>query len=324
MPNQEQLAVLKRSVAEWNQWRSDHPDVVPDLSQARLFRENLTAANLSNCEFIDADLSEAKLVAAKLIDANLRGARLCNGDLMRAELTGTDLTGANLSYCRFIRTKVDKASFSNCYIYGISVWGLDGEPQDQLNLVITPDSEPILTVDYLEVAQFVYLILHNDKIRSAIQTIGSKAVLILGRFTTERKTVLEAICEEIRKLGFLPILFTFDPLTSQTTMETMSTLAHLSRFVIADLTDTKSIIGELERIVTSLPSLPVQPLLHASCELYGMADSILVREMVSPLLRYNNLNDLFGSLLERVVGPAETKAAEFETRLAEIRQNRTN
>jgi Pentapeptide repeats (8 copies) len=324
MPNSEQLALVKRPVAEWNQWRSDNPDVVPDLSRASLFRQNLTGANLSNCEFNNADLSEAKLVAAKLIGANLRGARLCNGDLMRADLTGADLTGANLSYCRFVRTKVEKASFSNCYIYGISVWGSDGEPQDELNLVITPDSEPILTVDYLDVAQFVYLILHNEKIRSVIQTIGRKAVLILGRFTTERKAVLEAIREEIRKLGYLPILFTFDPLTSQTTMETVSTLAHLSRFVIADLTDTKSIIGELERIVTSLPSLPVQPLLHASCELYGMADSILVREMVSPLLRYNNLNDLFGSLLERVVGPAETKAAEFETRLAEIRQNRTN
>ena len=35
--------------------------------------------------------------------------------------------------------------------------------------------------------------LHNQKIRDVIDTITSKAVLILGRFTDERKAVLDAL-----------------------------------------------------------------------------------------------------------------------------------
>jgi hypothetical protein len=34
--------------------------------------------------------------------------------------------------------------------------------------------------------------LHNDKLRRVIDTITSKVVLILGRFSTERKLVLDA------------------------------------------------------------------------------------------------------------------------------------
>jgi hypothetical protein len=46
--------------------------------------------------------------------------------------------------------------------------------------------------------------LHNEKIRDVIDTITSKAVLILGRFTQERKPVLEALREELRQRKYLP------------------------------------------------------------------------------------------------------------------------
>jgi hypothetical protein len=77
-------------------------------------------------------------------------------------------------------------------------------------LVITPEGEPDITVDNIEVAQFVYLLLYNQKIRAAIDAITSKAVLILGRFTQERKAVLDALRNELRKRDYLPILFDFD------------------------------------------------------------------------------------------------------------------
>lgn len=40
---------------------------------------------------------------------------------------------------------------------------------------------------------FIYLLLNNEEIRDAIDTIAKKAVLIIGRFTPERKFILEAI-----------------------------------------------------------------------------------------------------------------------------------
>jgi hypothetical protein len=62
-------------------------------------------------------------------------------------------------------------------------------------------------VDDLDVAQFIYLLLSNQRIKNVIDTITSKAVLILGRFTEERKKVLDAIREELRQRGYAPILF---------------------------------------------------------------------------------------------------------------------
>jgi hypothetical protein len=67
---------------------------------------------------------------------------------------------------------------------------------------------------------------------------------ILGRFTPDRKAVLDAIREELRGRGYVPILFDFDR-PNQTTDETISTLAGMARFVIADLTDAKSVLQEL-------------------------------------------------------------------------------
>ena len=49
----------------------------------------------------------------------------------------------------------------------------------QKNLIITPHGEPAITVDNLEVAQFIYLLLNNESVRRVIDTITSKVVLIL-------------------------------------------------------------------------------------------------------------------------------------------------
>src|SRR4029077_11573047 len=103
----------------------------------------------------------------------------------------------------------------------------------------------------------IYLLLNNQKIRQVIDTITSKVVLILGRFTEERKRVLDAIREELRKHDYIPVLFDFDKPATKDLHETITTLARMSRFVIADITDAKSIPQELVSIVEQLPSLPV-------------------------------------------------------------------
>jgi len=93
----------------------------------------------------------------------------------------------------------------------------------------------VIQVDNLEVAQFIYLLLNNERIRNVIDTITSKAVLILGRFTLERKAVLDAIREELRKHDYLPVLFDFEKPSNQDITKTVRTLAHTARFIIADM-----------------------------------------------------------------------------------------
>jgi hypothetical protein len=74
----------------------------------------------------------------------------------------------------------------------------------------------------------------------------------------------DAIRDALRQRGRSPVMFDFDKPRTQTTLETISTLAHMSRFVIADLTDAKSVLQELMAIVPTSPSVQVQPLLLAS------------------------------------------------------------
>jgi len=111
------------------------------------------------------------------------------------------------------------------------------------------------------VAQFVYLLLNNAKIRDVIDTVTAKAVLILGRFTDKRKQILDAIRDRLSGEDYVPIIFDFDKPSSRHLTETVSTLAHLCRFIIADVTDPKSIPQELMKIIPQLPSVPVQPIL---------------------------------------------------------------
>jgi hypothetical protein len=172
-------------------------------------------------------------------------------------------------------------------------------------LVITPENEPEITVDNIEVAQFIYLMLDNKKIRDVIDTITSKAVLILGRFTEERKAVLDALREELRKRNYLPILFDFEKPRSRTTVETITLLARMSRFVIADISDARSVLQELQAIVPDLPSVPVQPVIIATQEEPGMFDFFRQCPWFLKVHHYDSQQQLIADLGERVIGPAE-------------------
>jgi uncharacterized protein YjbI with pentapeptide repeats len=108
-------------------------------------------------------------------------------DLGRANLNRANLTGANLSVASLVEVNLVGADLTGCYVYGVSAWGLKLERARQQNLVITPKDEPTITVDNIEVAQLIYLMLHNEKIRDVTDVLASKAVLILGRFTGKRR-----------------------------------------------------------------------------------------------------------------------------------------
>jgi hypothetical protein len=179
------------------------------------------------------------------------------------------------------------------------------EGAKQQSLVVTPQGEAEITVDNIEVAQFIYLLLHNQKIRGVIDTT-SKAVLILGRFTADRKAVLDALREELRKHDYLPILFDFDVPATRDITETVSLLARMARFIIADLTDPSSIPKELEAIVPSL-AVPVQPLLEGASRHYAMFKDYWKYDWVLPVYRYEGLEPFLATLAEKVIGPAEAQ-----------------
>jgi len=288
MANEEHVAILKKGVAAWNEWRRENPDIRPNLSGANLRRAHLYGADLSGADLSRADLSEAGLSGADLSRADLSRA-----DLSEAPLVSADLTGANLTGSR---------------VYGVSVWRSKLEGAKQQNLVITRIDEPQITVDHIEVAQFIYVMLNNQKIRDVIDTITSKVVLILGRFTDERKAVLNALREELRKRNYLPVLFDFSVPATRDITETVSLLARMARFVVADITDAKSIPQELAVIVPDLPSVPVQPLLLEGSAEYGMFEHFKRYPWVLETYRYASSERLIAGLAEHVIDPAEDYA----------------
>jgi hypothetical protein len=329
------LKTLRQGVDAWNAWRKQHPEVQPDLSGADLSGADLSGADLSEADLVGADLSGAHLNRANLLEADLRRANLSGADLheaflggahlnranlsgaflgaaflgaadlSRAHLNRANLSGANLIYASLVGADITNAHLTGCRIYGVSAWGLKlSDETRQRNLIITTEDEPEITVDDIEVAQFVYLLLNNAKIRNVIDTITSKVVLILGRFTDERKAVLDALRDELRKRNYLPILFDFEKSTSRTTVETITLLARMARFVIADISDARSVLQELQAIVPDLPSVPIQPVIIASQEEPGMFDFYRRFPWFLPVHRYDTLAQLLTELSDRVIKPA--------------------
>jgi uncharacterized protein YjbI with pentapeptide repeats len=326
MANDEHVALLKQGVDAWNVWRNENPGINPDLGAADLsgadlngadlHGANLRGANLRGANLRGANLSEANLVHANFIDAylggaNLSGANLHGTDLHGANLSNADLRGADLERATLVNTILSGADLTDSHIYGISAWSLELEGTKQQNLVITQRDEPEITVDNIEVAQFVYLLLHNEKIRDVIDTITSKAVLILGRFTDERKAVLDALRGELRKRNYLPILFDFEKPINRDTDETITLLARMARFIIADISDAKAVLQELRGIVPDLPSVPVKPIILATQEEPGMFDFYRNRPSFLKVHRYTDQEQLLADLGNKVIRPAERKVLEL-------------
>jgi uncharacterized protein YjbI with pentapeptide repeats len=353
MVNQEQLDQLRRGAETWNQWRREHNDVQIDfggvhlegahlegahLEGAHLHHAHLRGAFLRGADLRGADLSDAHPEDVDLRDADLRGAfhrgatfigsnlhgvhlnsaNLIGANLSDANLEDADLRGVDLERAILVGTTLKRADLTGAAIYGISVWSVQLEDTIQSNLVITNalKNEPTVTVDNLEVAQFIYLLLNNPKIRDVIDTIAQKAVLILGRFTPERRVVLDALRDKLRQHDYLPIVFDFERPSSKDLTETVCILAHLSKFIILDLTDPSSAAHEAATIIPNTV-VPVQPLLvqdDARYE-YAMFRDLQQRHpWVLPTYRYQDANELLKSLQERVIAPAEQKVKELAQR----------
>ena len=302
-----------------------------DLREANLAGASLNDANLYEANLHKADLGFADLTFAYLSNANLTSARLWRADLTAAKLTGADLSAANLTmamlretdftganlyeailnYAILVDTNLRQANLTGCSVCGLSAWNVHLEGANQADLVITLPSEPTIMVDTLDVAQFVYLLLNNKQIHEVVTSITSNIVLILGRFTPERKPFLEAIRDELRERQYTPMLFNFVKPLSRDFSESLRTLSRMARFIIADLSLHKSISQELRAILPGTV-VSVQPLLNGTRRLYTMFPDFKQYSYVLPGYRYNGLADLQATLGEKVIKPAEEEAKELE------------
>ncbi len=321
MADEDTLKIIKEGVTVWNNWKQEHRHETIDLRGAKLAKVNLRKADLRDVDFSGADLTDSDLTGANFKRAVFRGAHL-NGailrsaDLVKTDFFGADLTNANLKYCQIVEANFEQAKLSNCKVYGISAWALEGTPKDQSNLLITASDEAAITVDDIQLGQFIYLLLKNEHVRNVIDTVTSKVVLILGRFTNERKEILDAIRMEVRRLKFAPIIFDFDKPASKDVTGTLETLARMAKFIIADITDPSSIPHELATLVPHLRTTPIQLLKLKGASTYSMFKDYLgaYKWLLEPY-EYEDEKSLI-SALSKVITPANDLAESYRKQSA--------
>jgi uncharacterized protein YjbI with pentapeptide repeats len=294
-----------------------------DLSKANIIGAFLSEADFTEAYLIGANLSGSDIIRTKFIRANLSktdiiGANLSEADLSQANLTNAHLNGSNMSGTILIHARLNEAILTDCRVFGVSAWGLLGlETAIQKDLIITPQDESEITVDNLEVAQFIYLILHNEKIRDVINTIGQKGVLILGRFG-ERKTILEALRKKLREIGYVPIIFDFTNPTDRDFTETVMTLAGMSRFIIADITQLKSVPLELKTIIPNY-MIPMVTIIQKGERPFSMFKDLWIqyKDYVLEPLEYDSLEQLQRVFMNAVVDPANQRLELLRKQKAE-------
>ena len=131
-------------------------------------------------------------------------------------------------------------------------------------------------------------------------------MLVLGHFTDTRKPLLDALREALQQRGFVPILFDFLPSDRRDLTETIQRLANMAKFVIADITEAKSIPQELSQIIPLLPSVPVQPIILSSERPYAMYEHWPSFNSVLPAFPYEDERHLIENLDAKVIQPVNT------------------
>ncbi len=261
-----------------------------------------TGSNLKGCDLTDAYLFSTQLENVNLTRANLyhaeitlckmKGANLSRVILDKALLHQTSLNESNLTFASLIKTDIYNCSIDDSIIYGISVWDVKLGELSQKRLKILPEGESQITTDSIEIAQFIHLLIKREKLGGFITNISSKLVLILGRFNEDSLEILNALGDEIRKYDLIPIIFDFIPSRKRDYTETIKILAGLSSFIVADLSNPKSIPLELQSIVPNY-QIPVVPIINDNQEPFSMfVDLTNKYNWVLSVAKYKNIEDI--------------------------------
>jgi uncharacterized protein YjbI with pentapeptide repeats len=150
MPNDNEVLTLKRGISVWNEWRHQHPDLRPDLSNADLRGLDVGRYNEDYYHEMDSfrheieseldwaegkhvnifDLKEEEIVVDDdmypqdgfdLRNANLSNAMLDGAWLVGAHLAGASLEDATLDGCDLVRASLRVANLSGASLEGANL-----------------------------------------------------------------------------------------------------------------------------------------------------------------------------------------------------------
>jgi uncharacterized protein YjbI with pentapeptide repeats len=282
-----------------------------NAKNARAFAHaTMKGVNFDNCMLRSSSFVDANLESASFINADLSYSYLTDANLLNANLTNANLSNSTMLRIRFVNTIIEGAVIKEAKIYGMSAWNLKGTPKIMNKLKITFDEESEITVDDLDLAQFIHLLLRRENLRNVINTITSKAVLILGRFTTDRKEILDLLANELRNNNLLPIIFDFEKANSRDFTETIKVLAGLSFFIIADITDPSSIPLELDATVPDF-QIPFITVIERGGKPFSMFKDLKKYSWIFDPVEYSSKDQLINEFKEIFLDRAFEKNKEI-------------
>jgi hypothetical protein len=123
MANRDHLTALTSDVEAWNKWRSETPDVRPDLRDADLRQAKLAGADLNRAILRGADLTTADLRRADLVGADLHDVNAHRADFSRAYVTRANLRRANLSQANLSDAYLTMADLGEAILSGADIRG---------------------------------------------------------------------------------------------------------------------------------------------------------------------------------------------------------
>jgi uncharacterized protein YjbI with pentapeptide repeats len=247
--------ILKSNIKKTKLMGADFNEA--DLRESCFIGSDLTNSKFDKANLSEVDFSETILRFCSFQETNLRKANLSKAIIkgsifLKSDLSYVNMEDTDFSACSIISTNISSTKLKNSYIYGISTWDIETNKKTVMkDLVINRD--PLITVNDIEIAQFIYLIINNKKISNVITSMRTKTVLILGSFDSKTRLILNKIKELLPNYDLIPIVFNFKPPLEQREIETIKTLALLSKFVIVDLSERSGQYFE----VSIVPNTPV-------------------------------------------------------------------
>jgi uncharacterized protein YjbI with pentapeptide repeats len=275
-----------------------------DMQELVAHDADFTAASFSGCQLSGATLVRVRMARSSFLPrtrsktSNLRiepGKGIVSVDSMESTTTVTSLAGARLERVDFscsllVDLDLSGARLESAVVYGVSAWSLKLEGTEQSGLIITQPDEPVVTVDDIELAQFIYLMLSSRSVRRVIDTLTSRVVLLLGNFGDAGMEFLNKARSVLRHRGYVPVVFDWPALDNKNLTETVMLLGSMAKFVIANLTDPRSVGHELRGIVPDSPSLPVLPVVIGGQRPYAMFEDFQQYPWVLPLIRAESVD----------------------------------
>ena len=188
--------------------------------------------DFSSADFSDVEFKNVRFNKTIMTNSCFRGARFENCNLNRINISGSDF---------------DVNEIRDTVVYGLSAWDVTiGATAQQSNLIIENTYDlpselyqrgaASMSVDDIEVAQFVYMITNSHRLRSTLQAMNEKTVLLLGPFAQDNGLQrLHELRDALQKHGYIAMVFDFSRPDALNLTETVTVLAGLAKAVIADL-----------------------------------------------------------------------------------------